>query len=42
MSDYQPIHWSTTNQTRVPDAVYQQPDVLAQEQKKIYEGPTWS
>jgi len=42
MSDYQPIHWSTDGYTRVPYAVYQQPDVLAQEQKKIYEGPTWS
>jgi phenylpropionate dioxygenase-like ring-hydroxylating dioxygenase large terminal subunit len=42
MSDYQPIHWSTEGYTRVPYAVYQQPDVLAQEQKKIYEGPTWS
>ena len=42
MSDYQPIHWSTPGYTRVPYAVYQSQDVLAEEQKKIYEGNAWS
>ena len=42
MSQSQPIHWMNGHYTRVPYAVYQQPDILDQEQQAIYEGPVWN
>lgn len=42
MSQIHPIQWVRGQHTRVPYAVYQNQDVLEQEQKRVYEGPTWN
>lgn len=42
MSNTFPIHWAPGSFTRVPFAVYQNEDVHAREQKRIYEGKTWN
>ncbi len=36
------ISWPTTDFTRIPYAVYTDPDVYAREQERIFRGPTWS
>lgn len=42
MSQSQPIHWMNGQYTRVPYAIYQQQEILDQEQQAIYEGPVWN
>ena len=42
MSQIHPIQWVRGQHTRVPYAVYQNQDVLEQEQKRVYEGPAWN
>ena len=42
MNQSQPIHWMNGQYTRVPYAIYQQQEILAQEQQAIYEGPVWN
>lgn len=42
MNQSQPIHWMNGQYTRVPYAVYQQQEILDQEQQAIYEGPVWN
>lgn len=42
MNQSQPIHWMNGQYTRVPYAIYQQQEILDQEQQAIYEGPVWN
>lgn len=42
MTTMSPIHWAPGQQTRIPYAIYQNEDILASEQKKVYEGKTWN
>lgn len=42
MNQSQPIHWMNGQYTRVPYAIYQQQEILDQEQQAIYEGPAWN
>ncbi len=42
MNQSQPIHWMNGQYTRVPYAIYQQQEILDQEQQTIYEGPVWN
>ncbi len=42
MSQIHPIQWVRGQHTRVPYAVYQNQNVLEQEQKRVYEGPAWN
>lgn len=37
-----PIQWQPGTYTRVPYAVFQREDVLAAEQRRIFEGPVWN
>ena len=37
-----PIHWAPGSYTRVPYQVYQDQEILAREQKQVYEGKTWN
>jgi phenylpropionate dioxygenase-like ring-hydroxylating dioxygenase large terminal subunit len=37
-----PIQWLTTDQTRIPFAVYRDTQLYAHEQVAIFRGPTWS
>lgn len=37
-----PIRWSPGNYSRVPYAVFQSEDVLATEQRKVFEGAVWN
>lgn len=37
-----PIQWAPNTFTRVPYAVFQREDVLATEQRKVFEGATWN
>lgn len=42
MSQTYPIHWAAGQHTRIPYALYQNEDIVRQEQKQLYEGPTWN
>ncbi len=42
MNQSQPIHWMNGQYTRVPYAIYQEQEILDQEQQAIYEGPVWN
>lgn len=37
-----PVYWKSPALTRVPNAVYSDPEVARQEQERIFHGPTWS
>jgi phenylpropionate dioxygenase-like ring-hydroxylating dioxygenase large terminal subunit len=37
-----PIQWLSQDQTRIPFAVYREPQLYAEEQRAIFRGPTWS
>ena len=37
-----PTEWPAGALTRVPYWIYQSPEIYAQEQRRIYEGPTWN
>jgi anthranilate 1,2-dioxygenase large subunit/terephthalate 1,2-dioxygenase oxygenase component alpha subunit len=36
------LEWPPAELTRIPYWIYQSPDIYAQEQKRVYEGPTWN
>jgi phenylpropionate dioxygenase-like ring-hydroxylating dioxygenase large terminal subunit len=37
-----PVEWPEGELTRIPFWIYQAPEIYAQEQKRIYEGPVWN
>ena len=37
-----PLTWPTSDNTRVPYAVYTDPQIYAREQERIFRGPTWN
>lgn len=42
MQDSPTISWPSADNTRIPFRLYQEPSVLDQEQRRIYEGATWN
>ncbi len=38
----QPMEWPQGELTRIPFWIYQAPEIYAQEQQRIYEGPVWN
>lgn len=42
MSSTHPIQWVSSKNTRIPFRIYQEQDILKQEQINIYEGRTWN
>jgi hypothetical protein len=40
--DAPPVHWQRNDYSRVPYWLYHDPQIYAQEQERIFKGPTWS